>query len=159
MHQSRPQISRLGTRRLAVSGTVAIVILIALISVVGVAFYATSTTSSGSCTTTGTRSGAPSSPIQVLLYSGAANPVNSPGYRPDNVTLVIGVNNTVTWTNGDSAAHTVTSSTSPQCGSFDSGNMGGGASYTHTFTIAGTYNYYCKYHNWMRGTIVVKGVS
>ncbi|HYW82619.1 MAG TPA: plastocyanin/azurin family copper-binding protein, partial [Spirochaetia bacterium] len=31
-----------------------------------------------------------------------------------------------------------------------------GASYTHTFTTPGTYTYYCAYHLWMVGTVVVK---
>jgi plastocyanin len=62
----------------------------------------------------------------------------------------------VTFTNDDSAAHTVTSSNAPSCGSFDSGNMGYGQTYTHTFTVPGTYKYYCKYHGWMSGTLLVK---
>jgi len=54
--------------------------------------------------------------------------------------------------NNDNAAHTVTA----KDGSFDSGNMGSGSSYTHTFTTPGTYRYFCAYHSWMVGTVVVK---
>ena len=75
---------------------------------------------------------------------------------PDSITLVIGVNNTVTWTNNDSVHHTVTSTTAPAGGSFNSGNMNGGATCTHTFTVPGTYHYDCIYHSWMTGTMVVK---
>lgn len=66
---------------------------------------------------------------------------------------MIGVNNTVTWTNYDVSAHTVTSTNNM----FDSGNINSGESYTHTFTAAGTYQYYCIYHPWMTGTVVVTG--
>lgn len=116
-------------------------------------------TSSGSgsrsnCATT-TPATAPKT-IQIYIYDGASNPSNTPGYTPDSVVLVIGVNNTVTWTNNDSAAHTVTSSIAPLCGSFGSGNMNPGDTYTHTFIVAGSYEYYCAYHHWMMGTILVK---
>ncbi len=48
------------------------------------------------------------------MPNGAGNPNGAPGYAPDNLTLVIGVNNTVTWTNNDSAHHTVTSTKRPR---------------------------------------------
>jgi plastocyanin len=50
----------------------------------------------------------------------------------------------------------VTSTSAPQGGSFNSGNMSAGATCTHTFTVPGTYQYDCVYHSWMTGTIVVK---
>jgi plastocyanin len=87
----------------------------------------------------------------VKILSGAADSV-SYSFSPLQVTLVIGVNNTVTWVNDDNAAHTVTA----KDGSFGSGNMGAGSSFTYTFTAAGTYTYYCAYHAWMVGTVVVK---
>ena len=73
-------------------------------------------------------------------------------YSPATVTLVIGVNDTITFTNKDTSPHTVTATDH----SFDSGNMKPGDSWTHQFTTAGTYTYYCVYHSWMKGTIVVK---
>jgi plastocyanin len=121
---------------------------------VGIYFAAASNTASTS-TSSSQYSGPP--PLQVSIYSGAANSANPPGYTPDRITLVMGVNNTVTWTNNDSIHHTVTSTSTPSGGSFNSGNMnGGGATYTHTFTVPGTYQYDCEYHSWMTGTIVVK---
>jgi plastocyanin len=66
--------------------------------------------------------------------------------------VVLGVNNTVAWTNDDSAPHTVTADD----GSFSSGNLNPGDSYTYTFTTPGTYAYHCNYHSWMKGTIIVK---
>ncbi len=66
--------------------------------------------------------------------------------------MVIGVNNTVTWVNNDSVPHTVTAAD----GSFNSGNLAAGASYSYTFTTAGTFKYSCNYHAWMTGTVIVE---
>jgi plastocyanin len=106
------------------------------------------------------KAGSPSPPppagLTISIPSGAVNPSNAPGYAPDKITLVIGVNSTVTWTNNDSAHHTVTSVSGN--GSISSGDMAPGAKFTFAFTAPGTYQYYCVYHAWMTGTItVVKG--
>jgi plastocyanin len=87
--------------------------------------------------------------VSIQLGSGSSV---SFSYSPDQVTVVMGVNNTVAWVNNDNAPHTVTA----YDGSFDSGNVGSGASYIYTFTAPGTYKYYCAYHSWMVGTVVVK---
>jgi len=84
----------------------------------------------------------------------------APGYAPENVTVVIGVNNTVEWTNNDTqnggTDHTVTSLSVPSgAASFDSGIMAEGANFTHTFTVPGTYEYHCTIHAWMTGSVVV----
>jgi plastocyanin len=67
-------------------------------------------------------------------------------------TLVVSVGTTVTVTNDDNIGHTWTSTT----GAWDSGPLGLGASYSHTFTVAGTYTYRCNVHSFMVGTIVVQ---
>ena len=71
-------------------------------------------------------------------------------YTPSSMTLVVGVNNTVTFLNQDSVTHTVTAFD----GSFDSGDIPAGGSWTHTFA-AGTYSFHCIYHSYMKGTITV----
>ena len=77
-------------------------------------------------------------------------------------TATIGVGETVTWENTDNAAHTVTSG-SPADGPdgvFDSSLiMAGGASFSHTFDAAGTYDYFCMVHSWMAGSVIVGGTS
>src|SRR5579871_577202 len=80
-----------------------------------------------------------STPVAVTIPSGTANGEAGPGYSPSKITVVIGVNNTVTWTNADSAAHTVTPSDTPSPGSwsFGSGNMNPGQQYSFTFTVPG----------------------
>lgn len=107
------------------------------------AFAQTTTTTSGTSTPAG-------SAVSVSIVQGAVSPP-SRGYSPDNLTLVIGVNNTVTWTNNDSSIHTVTAND----GSFDSGYLNPGDSFTHTFTTAGVYEYHCQLHPWMVGYVTV----
>lgn len=70
-------------------------------------------------------------------------------FRP--VALTVPVNSTVTFTNHDSAPHTA----SANDGSFDTGTLKQGQSMTITFTRAGTYAYFCQFHPFMRGTLVV----
>ncbi len=90
----------------------------------------------------------------VTILKGAATDVTSVGYSPAAITVTIGVNNTVVWTNDDGIFHTVTATD----GSFNSGTIFAGQNWSHTFTQPGTYSYYfCQYHPWMKGTVIVKG--
>lgn len=97
--------------------------------------------------------GSAATTVTVNIPAGASNPSGAPGYSPDTLTVVIGVNNTVTFVNQDSAPHTVTANDS----SFNSGNLNPGQSWTNTFTTPGTFGFHCIYHSWMKGTIIVKG--
>ena len=83
--------------------------------------------------------------------AGAGTPGTNKGFGPDRITVVIGVNNTVVWTNNDSQPHTVTANGA----AFDSGFLAPGATFSYTFTQPGTYDYHCTYHPWMTGTVVV----
>ena len=64
------------------------------------------------------------------------------------------VNGTVTWYNGDTMQHTVTSDTGTRV-AFDSGFLESGATFSFKFTVPGNYTYHCTPHPWMRGTIIV----
>jgi plastocyanin len=59
---------------------------------------------------------------------------------------------TVTWTNGTDAPHTVTSDTGDELAS---DNLADGATFEHTFTAEGTFAYHCTIHSYMTGKIVV----
>ena len=107
----------------------------------------TSTTSSTTTTTSTPATG----PV-VTILPGSAAETASTYYSPPTITVVIGVNSTVTWVNNDDAPHTVTATD----GSFNSGNLNAGQSWSHTFTTPGNYTYYCSYHSWMRGTVIVQ---
>jgi len=69
----------------------------------------------------------------------------------------IGVGETVTWSNDDSAAHTVTSGIASEGpdGIFDSSLFMAGTTFEHTFDEAGQYDYFCMVHPWMTGKIQV----
>jgi len=56
----------------------------------------------------------------------------------------------VEWTNDDLVPHTATSA------SFDSGTLGAGKSWRHTFTKAGEFSYTCTFHPLMKGVVTVK---
>ena len=88
---------------------------------------------------------------EIIIVKGAALSTNGQFYTPVNFTVKVG--QTVTWANRDNTVHTVTSTT----GLFDSKDIAPGAVYTHTFSTPGTYPYYCVYHVWMKGNIVVTG--
>jgi plastocyanin len=76
-------------------------------------------------------------------------------FSPSTIVVVIGVNNTVTFTNKDSVTHTVTATDN----SFNSGDIKAGQSWTNTFTTPGTFTFYCIYHHWMLGSIVVESAG
>lgn len=79
---------------------------------------------------------------EVLIQSFAFSPS----------TITVSVNTTITWTNKDAAAHTVTS----DIGLFDSGNMNTDATYSYKFITAGTFSYHCTYHSNMLARVIVQ---
>ena len=72
-------------------------------------------------------------------------------FKPAHITIKRGTK--VRWINKDSAPHTATA-IFPR--SFDSGRLGKGQRYTHTFKSAGKKKYLCEIHPFMRGSVVVK---
>lgn len=72
-------------------------------------------------------------------------------FSPADITVKVGT--TVTWTNQDSVAHTVTEMDG-QDGP-KSSDLNQGQSYSFTFSKAGTYKYECSIHTYMTGTITV----
>ncbi|HEX6666987.1 MAG TPA: cupredoxin family copper-binding protein [Solirubrobacterales bacterium] len=72
-------------------------------------------------------------------------------YIPPNITVPAGT--TVSFENEDSAAHTATSKES---GAFDSGTIKGGATGEIKLEQPGTFAYFCAFHPFMKGTIVVE---
>jgi plastocyanin len=94
--------------------------------------------------------------------AGAAAPVTHQvkvvdfSFSPASLTVHAG--DTVVWTNHGSVAHTVTADN----GSFNSGSLSPGQSFSHTFPSAGTVAYHCQFHGaaggvGMSGRITVNG--
>ncbi|WP_316506564.1 PEFG-CTERM sorting domain-containing protein [Nitrosopumilus sp.] len=76
-------------------------------------------------------------------------------YTPSSVN--VGVGETVTWSNDDTAAHTVTSGTASggPDGVFDSSLFAAGTTFSHTFEEEGAFDYFCMVHPWMVGAVTV----
>jgi plastocyanin len=112
---------------------------------------------SGSSTTTPTALPSSAQPPAASAAPSAAPPaatgsavsIASFSFQPAALTVTVGT--TVTWTNNDSASHTVTADD----GSFKSGTLGNGATFSQTFTAPGTFAYHCAIHSSMTGTITV----
>jgi plastocyanin len=98
----------------------------------------------------GPGTGCTPSATQVCLVNTAFSPVL------DTIT----VGSRVVWVNADGFSHTSTSSAVPASGPTWDKALASGARDSVTFTVAGTYQYYCKIHgtpgSGMRATIVVK---
>ena len=87
----------------------------------------------------------------VAAHAGAVSiPISNYAFHPDKVTVAPGTK--ITFTNHDQTAHTATSNNP----GFDTGTLNPGASRTVVLTQPGTYTYYCQFHAFMRGTVVVK---
>lgn len=81
---------------------------------------------------------------RISIQNGAFNPA----------TVTVMQSGTVLWVNNDNEqAHTVTADN----GSFDSGDIQPGGSFSFTFNAVGPHTYRCKYHKEMEG--VVKSVT
>ena len=70
--------------------------------------------------------------------------------------IEVSVGDTVTWSNGDGTRHTITSGTDDTGdGTFDSGDVAAGETFSLTFTEAGEFPYFCDIHPTMTGVVVV----
>src|SRR5689334_8467812 len=83
--------------------------------------------------------------------SGTAVAIRSFAFSPASLTVKVGT--TVTWTNQDSDAHTVTSDHSG--GPLNSKALNTGGTFSYRFTKAGTYKYLCTIHPFMTATVTV----
>src|SRR5579864_7513442 len=47
--------------------------------------------------------------VQAKILAGSSTNMSTPGFSPDVIVVVFGLNNTVTWTNGDTVSHSIVS--------------------------------------------------
>lgn len=111
-------------------------ITLAVLALALVALVVATGCSSGSSTTPSTSSGAGSSSTPAA--GGTAVTIANFAFSPAEVTIKAG--ETVTWTNNDGVAHTVTGA------DFDSGSLAPGKTFSHTFPTAGSFDYKCTIH-------------
>lgn len=74
-------------------------------------------------------------------------------FSPSTITVAAG--DTVTWTNNDSPIHDITSAD----GTWTSGILNPGESFSQTFDDPGTYAYLCALHPYMTATVVVQAAG
>jgi amicyanin len=96
---------------------------------------------------------APPSASSAQTAPVAGNAVTIQGFAFAPAALTVKAGTTVTWTNQDADAHTVTSV--GDTGPLGSAALNTGQSYSYTFTKAGTYKYLCTIHPFMTATVVV----
>jgi plastocyanin len=100
-----------------------------------------------------TTTAAPATPV-VPTTSDIA--IQNFAFSPESITVPAGT--TVTWTNQDSAPHTIVSdmTTTQSLGAlFTSPQLLQGQKFTFTFRNPGTYGYHCSIHTFMKGTVTV----
>jgi plastocyanin len=100
--------------------------------------------------------------LALLATAGAGiYPVRGRDHRVDVVSfafeppsLTIAAGDRVVWS-FDAAGHSVSATDAE----WDSGIAAAGASFQHRFVTAGSFEYFCSAHDFMRGTIAVQPVS
>jgi plastocyanin len=97
---------------------------------------------SSSSETTATTGGTGANGTQVVMKDMAFDPA----------TVTIKAGETVTWTNEDSASHTVVG----DGGEFESDSLSTGDTFSFTFDTAGTYAYHCSIHPSMKASVIVE---
>jgi len=109
---------------------------------------------SGCTTTTTTRPAEPTPQATTPAQISTEQQINIRDLKfvPDIAEVPMGT--TVTWVNDDNVPHTITSVS----GSFDSGSIAPGKTYSYKFNQAGTFEYSCTNHPSMpHGKVVVRG--
>ncbi|MGV9664692.1 cupredoxin domain-containing protein [Nocardia niigatensis] len=92
---------------------------------------------------------ATSAPATAAPAGPNAVTIDNFAFGPTSLTVKVGT--TVSWTNHDEEPHTVVADD----GSFRSPTLGNNATYTFTFTKAGSFAYVCSIHPFMHATVVV----
>jgi plastocyanin len=157
--------NRLGSRK-SISYVVPVIIIIVLIVAFVAGYYAGAGTSvvtqfqSTTVVSTSTVSVASENPTCVTLHNCPTSYVYIPygastgtglSLNPQSITVIIGSNNSVTWENLDTVAQTLVG----QNNLFNSGTIAPGASFSFTFTTAGTFTYSSPTYANVKGTVTV----
>ncbi len=100
--------------------------------------------------------------VSVSAPQGTSVPgceVTNECFVPYEVTIDIG--GEVTWSNDDTAAHTVTAGSAAQgpSGVFDSSLFMAGTTFSHKFESVGEFPYFCMVHPWMAGVVTVQATE
>jgi plastocyanin len=86
---------------------------------------------------------------RTAAASAAVVAIQNFAFAPAEARIAVGA--TIVWTNHDLVAHTVTF----RNGMADSGLLRAGQTFSYTFTAPGAFEYYCRVHPSMVGTVIV----
>jgi plastocyanin len=89
-------------------------------------------------------------PSDATPVTGNTVTIENFAFQPANLQVTVGA--TVTWTNKDTAPHTVTFQDSSLK---SSGILRQGDTYSYTFTKVGAFAYYCDLHRYMTAQVIV----
>ncbi len=92
----------------------------------------------------------PTAPSASVAAAGNQVTIDNFSFAPQTLTVPAGT--TVTWTNQDDTAHTVTSDEHV----FGSAGLDTGDKFTYTFAKPGVFKYHCSLHPQMTGTVIVR---
>jgi plastocyanin len=132
-------------------------IIVAAVLIIGVGALVLANSSGNDSSTTAppanttTKSSQQSSSDESTATTSDSVVIDNFAFSPASITVKKGT--TVTWTNKDSATHTVTENDG-QNGP-DSGDLAQGKAYSFTFDTVGTFKYHCTIHTAMTGTVTV----
>ncbi|MFA5942367.1 MAG: plastocyanin/azurin family copper-binding protein [Candidatus Paceibacterota bacterium] len=90
----------------------------------------------------------PPAPSSLVPQGTASVSIGSYAFDPETITIKRG--ESVVWINNDPISHQISG------GSMSSPLFGKGETYTYAFDTAGTFEYTCNIHPFMKGTVVVK---
>jgi len=127
---------------------------IVVIIIIGVVLLTIGQKSTKTTTTGDTMSGMNNAPSQSSSTTPAATNsvvISNFSFSPASITVKKGT--TVTWTNKDSTAHTVTENDGKD--GPKSTTLNPGQNYSFTFNAAGSFAYICSIHPNMTGTVTV----
>lgn len=142
MTDTRPPVSRRRLAAIALAGG-----FLALTGCSG----SSGSGSSAAATTGATASGAPASDVAAAATTPPRIVIKNFAFHPAKLTVKPGVK--VTVVNQDSTAHTVTATKNKE---FNTKTIGPGKTVTFTAPkAAGTYDYICTIHTFMKGKLIV----
>ena len=154
-------------------GVIISIVVIAALLAIGIFAYifsqqsASSDNDGGSLVNQPSQSSNEGSNTQSAPQNPQSKEVLIKGFAFSPSTINIKVRDSITWTNQDSASHTVTSDSGSELSASglelksDSGSelnselLSQGESYSHTFNTPGTYSYHCTPHPGMKAKVIV----
>ena len=138
--------------------SISTVIILVLAAVAGIAYYVGTPASLPSSNVT--TDSCPSQSAEMTIPNGVGTN-SSIRFEPPTLTVVVGINNTVTWIDQDTTAvHDVISVANPPNGTqFYVDGMSAGNTYCVTLSAPGTYTYEVFLPYIVEGTIIVKDGS